>query len=77
VHGIGAPAQHHPFWCRGQQILCGTMSLVAFETLIAALKVRCEVVGRDRLVANVFFAQWVDIGRRLVYAGWLLVDLLP
>jgi endonuclease YncB( thermonuclease family) len=49
------------------------MSLAALEALIAGVKVRCEVVERDRhgrLVAKVFSPNGVDIGRRLVSAGW-------
>jgi endonuclease YncB( thermonuclease family) len=51
------------------------MSLAALEALIAGVKVRCEVVERDRhgrLVAKVFSPNGVDIGRRLVSAGWAL-----
>jgi endonuclease YncB( thermonuclease family) len=50
------------------------MSLAALEALIAGVKVRCEVVERDRhgrLVAKVFLPNDVDIGRRLVSAGWV------
>jgi Staphylococcal nuclease homologue len=53
----------------------GTMLLAALEALIAGVKVRCEVVERDRhgrLVAKVFAPNRVDIGRRLVLAGWAL-----
>jgi hypothetical protein len=49
------------------------MSLAALEALIAGVKVRCEVVERDRqgrLVAKVFSPNGVDIGRRLVSAEW-------
>jgi hypothetical protein len=48
------------------------MSLAALEALIAGLKVRCEVVERDRhgrLVAKVYSPNGVDIGRRLVSSG--------
>jgi micrococcal nuclease len=48
------------------------MSLAALEALIAGVRVRCEVVERDRhgrLVAKVFSPNGVDIGRRLVSAG--------
>ena len=38
------------------------------EALIAGVKVRCEVVERDRLVARPS-RPTVDIGRRLVSAG--------
>jgi hypothetical protein len=60
------------FQWRGQHIACGTMSLAALEALIAGVKVRCEVVERDRRVAKVFSPNGVDIGRRLVSAGWAL-----
>jgi endonuclease YncB( thermonuclease family) len=49
------------------------MALAALEALIAGVKVRCEVVERDRhgdLDAKVFSPSGVDIGRRLVSAGW-------
>ena len=75
LHGIDAPELDQTFWWRGQQIACGTMSLAALEALIAGVKVRCEVVERDRhgrLVAKVFSPNGVDIGRRLVSAGWAL-----
>jgi endonuclease YncB( thermonuclease family) len=55
LHGIDAPELDQTFWWRGQQIACGTMSLAALEALIAGVKVRCEVIERDRhgrLVAN-------------------------
>ena len=56
-----------PDWrAPGQQIACDTMSLAALEALIAGVKVRCEVVERDRLVATDFSLNGVDIGRRLV-----------
>jgi len=51
------------------------MSLAALEALTAGVKVRCEAVERDRhgrLVAKVFSPNGVDIGRRLVLAGWAL-----
>ena len=52
------------------------MSLAALEALTAGVSIRCEVVERDRhgrLVAKVFFSpKGVDIGRRLVSAGWAL-----
>ena len=46
------------------------MSLDALEALMA-----CEVVDRDRhgrIVAKVFSPNGVDVGRRLVAAGWAL-----
>jgi endonuclease YncB( thermonuclease family) len=75
LHGIDAPELDQTFWWRGQQLVCGTMSLAALEALIAGVKVRCEIVERDRhgrLVAKVFSPNGVDIGRRLVSAGWAL-----
>jgi endonuclease YncB( thermonuclease family) len=73
VHGLDAPELDQTFQWRGQQMACGTMSLAALEALIAGVKVRCEVVERDRhgrLVAKVFSPNGVDTGRRLVSAGW-------
>jgi endonuclease YncB( thermonuclease family) len=72
LSGIDAPELDQTFWWRGQHIACGTMSLAALEALTAGVKVRCEVVERDRhgrLVAKVFSPNGVDIGRRLVSAG--------
>ena len=59
LDGIDAPELDQTFWWRGQQIACGTMSLAALESLIAGVKVRCEVVERDR-------------HGRLVATGWAL-----
>jgi len=73
LHRIDAPELDQMFWWRGRQIACGTMSLA--EALTAGLKVRCEVVERDRhgrIVAKVFSPNGVDIGHRLVSAGWAL-----
>jgi endonuclease YncB( thermonuclease family) len=42
---------------------------------VAGVKLRCEAIERDRhgrLVAKVFSPNRVDIGRRLVSAGWAL-----
>jgi endonuclease YncB( thermonuclease family) len=75
LHGIDAPEMDQTFWWRGRQVACGTMSLAALEALIAGVKVRCEVIERDRhgrLVAKVFSPNGIDIGRRLVSAGWAL-----
>jgi len=72
LHGIDAPELDQTFMWRGQEMGCGAMSLAALEALIAGVKVRCEVVERDRhgrLVAKVFSLNGVDIGRRLVLAG--------
>ena len=61
------------FATRPQQIACGTISLAALETLTAGVKVRCKAVERDRhgrLVAKVLSPNGVDIGRKLMSAGW-------
>lgn len=75
LHGIDAPELDQTFWWRGNQIACGTMALAALEALTAGVKVRCEAVERDRhgrLVAKCFSPNGIDIGRRLVLAGWAL-----
>jgi endonuclease YncB( thermonuclease family) len=75
LHGIDAPELDQPFWCRGQKLECGMMALAALEALITGLNLRCEIVERDRhnrLVAKCFSTNGVDIGRRLVAAGWAL-----
>jgi endonuclease YncB( thermonuclease family) len=51
------------------------MALAALEVLTAGVQVRCRPVERDRhgrIVAKVFSPDGVDIGRRLVSAGWAL-----
>jgi endonuclease YncB( thermonuclease family) len=48
LHGIDAPEIDQTCWWRGEKIACGTMSMAALEALIAGVKVRCEVVERDR-----------------------------
>jgi Staphylococcal nuclease homologue len=75
LHGIDAPELDQTFWWRGRHIFCGTMALAALEALTAGTKVRCEAIERDRhgrLVAKCFSPDGVDIGRRLVSAGWAL-----
>jgi endonuclease YncB( thermonuclease family) len=75
LHGIDAPELDQTFSWRGEEIVCGTMALAALEALTAGVKLRCEVVERDphgRLVAKCFSPNGVDIGRRLVAAGWAL-----
>jgi len=75
LHGIDAPELDQTFWWRGRCISCGTMAMAALEALTAGVSMRCEVVERDRhgrLVAKCFSPNGVDIGRRLVSAGWAL-----
>jgi endonuclease YncB( thermonuclease family) len=48
------------------------MAMAGLEALIAGVKVRCEVVERDRHGRQGLLAQRVDIGRRLVSSGWAL-----
>jgi endonuclease YncB( thermonuclease family) len=75
LHGIDAPELDQTFWWRGRYISCGTMALAALEALTAGVSLRCEVVERDRhgrLVAKCFSPNGIDVGRRLVSAGWAL-----
>lgn len=75
LHGIDAPELDQTFWCRGQELACGAMAMAALEALTAGVKLRCEVIERDhhgRLVAKCFSPNGIDIGRRLVSAGWAL-----
>ena len=75
LHGIDAPELDQTFWWRGQQLMCGTMALAALEALTAGVKIRCEGIERDRygrLVAKCFSPNGIDIGRRMVSAGWAL-----
>jgi len=75
LHGIDAPELEQTFQWRGKKIVCGTMSLAALEALTAGVKVRCEVIERDRygrLIAKCFSPNGIDIGRRLVSSGWAL-----
>ena len=48
------------------------MSLAALETLIAGVRVRCEVSSGTGMVAKVVSPNGVDIGRKLVSTGWAL-----
>jgi endonuclease YncB( thermonuclease family) len=53
----------------------GQSRWAADSALAAGVKLRCEAIERDRhgrLVAKVFSPNRVDIGRRLVSAGWAL-----
>lgn len=75
LHGIDAPELDQTFWCKGKQLACGSMALAALEALTAGVKIRCEVVERDRygrLIAKCFSPNGIDIGRRMVSAGWAL-----
>ena len=75
LHGLDAPELDQIFWWRGERIACGMMALAALEALTAGIELRCRVVERDRhgrLVAKVFSPDGVDLGRRLVLAGWAL-----
>jgi endonuclease YncB( thermonuclease family) len=75
LHGIDAPELDQTFRWRGKQVACGMMALAALETLTAGVRLRCEGVERDcygRLVAKCYSPNGVDIGRRLVSAGWAL-----
>ncbi len=75
LHGIDAPELDQSFRWRGKQLACGMMALAALEALTAGVTLRCEGFGRDRhgrLVAKCFSPNGIDIGRRLVSAGWAL-----
>lgn len=76
LHGIDAPELDQTFWCRGRELACGAMALAALEVLLVNVKLRCEIVERDRhgrLVAKCFSSKnGIDIGRKLVSAGWAL-----
>jgi endonuclease YncB( thermonuclease family) len=75
LHGIDAPELDQTFWWRGERVACGMMAMAALEALTAGIKLRCEAVERDRhgrLVAKCFSPNGIDIGRRLVSAGWAL-----
>jgi endonuclease YncB( thermonuclease family) len=73
LHGIDAPELDQTFPWRGEQVAGGMMALAALEALTAGVNLRCETIERDRhgrRVAKVFSPNGVDIGRRLVAAGW-------
>ncbi|MGF1610471.1 MAG: thermonuclease family protein [Kiloniellales bacterium] len=75
LHGIDAPELDQTFWCRGQELACGAMAMAALEALTAGVTLRCEAIERDlhgRLIAKCFSPNGIDIGRRLVSAGWAL-----
>jgi endonuclease YncB( thermonuclease family) len=75
LHGIDAPELDQTFWWRGERVACGMMAMAALEALTAGIKLRCQAVERDRhgrLVAKCFSPNGIDIGRRLVSAGWAL-----
>ena len=75
LHGIDAPELDQKFWCQGKRLACGEMALAALEALTAGVELRCEIIERDRygrLVAKCFSPNGIDIGRRLVSAGWAL-----
>lgn len=75
IHGIDAPELDQTFWCRGQTLPCGVMASAALEALIAGINLRCEIIERDqhgRFVAKCFSPSGIDVGRRLVLAGWAL-----
>jgi endonuclease YncB( thermonuclease family) len=75
LHGIDAPELDQSFRCGGREMPCGAMAMAALEALTAGVRLRCEVVERDRhgrLVAKCFSPSGVDVGRRMVSAGWAL-----
>ena len=48
LHGIDAPELDQTFWYRGKRLACGEMALAALEALTAGVKLRCEIIERDR-----------------------------
>lgn len=73
LHGIDAPELDQTSLWRGEHIACGMMAMAALEALTAGVTLRCVGVERDRygrLVAKCFSPNGVDVGRRLVLAGW-------
>lgn len=75
LHGIDAPELDQVFWCDGQRLASGPMAMAALEALIAGVPVRCEGIERDRhgrLVAKCFAPNGLDVGGRMVAAGWAL-----
>jgi endonuclease YncB( thermonuclease family) len=68
LHGIDAPELDQTFWWRVPR------AARCLWPPSRRVKVSCEVVERDRhgrLVAKVYSPNGVDIGRRLVSAGWV------
>ncbi len=75
LHGIDAPEIDQTFWIQGKQLACGLMAWAALEALTADVKLRCEVIELDRhgrLVAKCFSPNGIDVGQRMVSAGWAL-----
>ncbi len=75
IHGIDAPEIGQPLWWRDQQLDGGAMATAALEALTAGVTLRCEGIERDRydrLVAKCYSPKGIDIGRRMVLAGWAL-----
>lgn len=75
LYGIDAPELDQVFWYRGERMASGPMAMAALEALISGVLVRCEPIEMDqygRLVAKCFSSNGVDIGKRMVSAGWAL-----
>lgn len=75
LHGIDAPELEQTFWYRGRQLACGAMAMAALQTLTVGVELTCRIAEYDmygRLIAKCFSPDGVDIGRRLVLAGWAL-----
>jgi endonuclease YncB( thermonuclease family) len=72
LHGIDAPEQDQTFWWRGQQLVCGTMTLAALQASQPGSRSGARWSSVNRLVAKVFSPNGVDIGRKLVSTGWAL-----
>ena len=75
LHGIDAPETDQMYWLDGKWLPSGIIAAAVLETLTAGIALRCDVVDRDRydrLVVKCYSPNGVDIGRRLVSAGWAL-----
>lgn len=75
LHGLDAPELDQTFWCKNQRLACGAMAWAALEALTAGITLHCQAIGPDpygRLVAKCFSPSGIDVGRRLVLAGWAI-----
>jgi len=73
LHGIDAPELDQPFWWRGQQLVCNTpWPPLRPSRPVSSFAARWWSGIGTAAFAKVFSPNGVDIGRRLVAAGWAL-----
>lgn len=75
LHGIDAPETDQMFLLDGKWLPSGIIAAAALETLTAGVTLRCDVIEQDRYgrpVVKCYSPNGVDIGCRLVSAGWAL-----